>query len=231
MIISKLIRGFHGWLDSSGHTSSDTNWSQNYIYDHMLKYRAKYIDAKLRANMDPAYENYRIVPCMPVVRVPENECPCAPKDGCSFRKAKYRLIRTIHISSLTSMKGEIKYDYIQWDRFANKLDHNLEAMSNEPYYTRKNIGDETFIYLHNDNHKRFIALTMIPYDPIEYALMPDCNGRVNECLDAYDVEFPMDPELESTLFEETFNSLVPIRPKETDTFNNAIKDIPNLPLK
>lgn len=230
MKIGKLVQGFRGWLDHSGHTSNETNWSDELIYDHMLKFRAAYLAEKLK-NLDSiAYDSYRVIPCIKLVKVDRNECPCAPLSGCSFRKTEIPVIRNIHIRSITSVDGTIKYDYIPWESFEDVMNDRISAMREFGFFTYKTIGDKTYHYLHNDNHKRTITETLIPYDPIEYAQMPDCMGVVNSCLDAYDIEFPMDPDLEARLNTEVFATLVQPRPKETDSFNNGMYDA-GLPLK
>ena len=230
MTVGETIQGFRGWLDNSGHTSNESNWSPELIYQHMLKYRAAFIHAKLYQGREVGYENYKIIPCINLVKVDRNECPCAPRSGCSFRKTEIPIIRNIFITSVSSLLGEIKYEYVQWDRFEDKLNHRLKSLASEPYYTYKTIGDSTYHYLYNDNHKKHLTYTMIPYDPIEYAMMRDCEGNSNQCVDAYDVRFPMDADMEAQLFMETYNSLVVPRPQEADVFNNGMKD-QGLPLK
>lgn len=190
----------------------------------MLKYRAKFIMDKLRAGMEISYENYR-VKCVNIAKTDRHDVPCVPASGCTFMKTKIPIIRNLYISSVSTLKGEIKYEYIQWDRFEDKLNHRIPSVAKDAYYTYKSIGDETFHYLYNDKHKKTLTYTFIPYDPIEYALMPDCNGYVNKCLNAYEVAFPLDPDLEAVLFQETFKSLVQPRPKDADVYTNGMKDM------
>ena len=217
-------------MDSSGHTSAETNWSPEYIYNQMLSVRASFIKAKLNAGQEVGYENFKTIPCIKLIKVPRNECPCKPNSGCSFRKTEISLIRHIHISYVGSPEGEIRYDYVRWDLFEERLKDRYKQLANSPCYTFKNIGDHHPHYLHNDIHKRFLAYTFIPYNPLDYAMMPDCEGKVNHCLDASEVEFIVDAELEKIIFDETFKSLVQPRPKDTDIFTNSMKDV-NTPLK
>lgn len=231
MTIGETVKGFRGWLDYTGHTSAQTNWSAQYLYGHMLKVRASYISQKLRAGIEVGYENFKVIPCLKLIKADRNECPCIPSRGCYFRKTEIPVIRHIHISYVGTSQGEIKYDYLPWENFEDQLNHRYADIANSPYYTFKNIGDRHHHYVLNDIHKRTLTETLIPYDPIEYALMPDCNGKVNHCLNAFDVEFIMDSDLEKVMFDETYKSLVAPRPKDTDVFNNGIKDIPGLSLK
>lgn len=230
MTIGETVKGFRGWLDATGHTSTDTNWSAQYIYQHMLKVRASFITQKMNAGIKVGYENFKVIPCVKLIKANRNECPCVPLNGCSFQKTVIPIIRHISISYVGTPRGEIKYDYVQWDRFEDKLNHRYKDIANAAYYTYKNIGDRHHHYLYNDISKKTLTYTMIPYDPIEYALMPDCNGVVNKCLSAFDVEFVVDSDLEGVIFERTFNELVKPRPKDADVFSNAIKDL-GLPLK
>ena len=226
MKIGERVLGFRGYLDATGHTSDQTSWSAEFIYDHMLMVRASFIRQKLDLGLEVGYENYRVIPCVPLVKAPRNECPCIPSDGCSFKKTKWAMPRHIDIKTVSTSKGEVRYDYVEWAGFEDKLSHRVKAIAKSPYYTYKNIGEGFFHYLHNDIHKKFLTYTLIPYDPVELALFPDCNGEINHCLNPYeDVDFMIDSDLEMVLFEKTYNSLVKPRPKETDVFNNGIKDM------
>lgn len=231
MTIAQLVQGFRGWLDSTGHTSANSRWSPELIYSRMLMFRSTLLSMKLKNGEDISYENKKIIPCIPLVKADKWECPCAPASGCSFRKTKIPLIRYIWIEAVSSIGGEINYDFVEWNEFEDKLKHRIPALAREAYWTHKTIGDETYHYLYNDNHKKFLTYTIIPYDPIEYALMPDCKGNVNWCLDAFQVKFPMDMDSEVQLFEGAFNLLVNPRPKDADIFDNSIQDTPGVPLR
>lgn len=140
-------------------------------------------------------------------------------------KSAIPVIRHIYIESVGSPGGEISYDYLTWNDFADKQNHRIPMLSRQPYYTDKIIGDDYWHYFYNSNHKKLVTYTMIPYDPIEYAQMPDCQGRRNQCVNAFDVVFPMDPDMEAQLFVETYSSLVVPRPRDTDVLTNQMKDI------
>lgn len=232
MVNRELVQGFRSWLDKSGHTTSDSGWSPNLIYYYMCKYRAALVKIKLDSGQDINYENYKILPCVKLIRASRNECPCAPQPGCSFVKTVIPVPRMIKILSVSSILGEIKYDYIQWDRFEDKLNHRIGAIAKEPYYTYKTINDNTHLYLYNTDHKKHVTITMIPYDPIEVALFPDCNGVSNECLDAFDVKFPIDPDDEIPMYEWALKSLIsPRQGVETDQFSDSKEDDKTVPMK
>lgn len=226
MKIGERVLGFRGYLDATGHTSDQTSWSAEFIYDHMLMVRADYIRQKMMAGIDVGYENYRTISCVPLVLAPRNECPCIESDGCKFMKTKWPMPRHIHIKNVSTAKAEIRYDYVDWNKFEDSLHHRIKAIAKSPSYTYKNTGNGFTHYLHNDRHKKFITYTLIPYDPVELSLFPDCEGNVNYCINPYeDVDFIIDSDLELVLFERTYNSLVKPRPKEVDVYNNGIKDI------
>jgi hypothetical protein len=226
LTIGEKVLGFRGWLDATGHTSNETSWSAELIYDHMLMIRADFIKQKMLLGLKIGYENYRIIPCVPLIKTDRNECPCIPTDGCSFKKTKWPILRHLDIKTVSTSKGEIEYDYVDWEKFESKLNHRMAPIAKSAYYTYKNTGNGNYHYLYNDIHKRFLTYTLIPYDPVEYALFPDCNGNVNHCLNPYeDVEFTVDAELEIKLFDVTYQSLIKTRTKEVDVFNNGIKDL------
>lgn len=225
MTIGQEVKGFRGWLDYTGHTSSDTNWSAQYIYEHMLKVRASFIMKKKSLGIEIGYENYKVIPCVKLIKTDRMECPCIPSKGCSFMKTAIPVIRHLDISYVGSQQGEISYGYIEWNDIGDKINHRMKEVASAPYYTWKNIGDRHHHYLYNDIHKKHLTYTLIPYDPIEYALMPDCNGKVNHALNAFEVEFVMDAELGSIIHDETYKSLVAPRPKDADVFSNSIKDM------
>lgn len=196
----------------------------------MLKVRASFIKQKLAAGIPVGYENFKVIPCVKLVKAKRNECPCIELPGCFFQKTVVPIIRHLYIKYVGTSQGELSYDYVAWNEFEEKLHHRYKDIAQAPYYTFKNIGDLHNHYLHNDSSKKWVTYELIPYDPIEYALFPDCNGKINNCLSAFDVEFTIDSDLESILFERTYTELVKPRPQDTDVFSNSMKDL-KLPLK
>jgi hypothetical protein len=232
MTIREYIQAFRDWAsDKTSQLSQNNSFSNRLIWHFVLYYRALFLHDKIKRGEDINHESKHIIPCIKLRSVDQVECPCAPLSGCKFKKTAYKLPRYIKIISVTSIDGSISYDYVEWDDFKDKLSHRIEAMRKVPYYTLKKIGNDVYLYVHNDIHKRFITVMLIPYDPSDIIKYPDCNGKINECISPLDVDFSTDPELESKIYESIANSLLRVKgTAEVDVFNNSIKDL-GLPLK
>jgi hypothetical protein len=167
---------------------------------------------------DNSYRQARqTIPCIPLEEVDRNECPCAPQSGCTWLKTKARLPNPIgKYISVTSIDGGIQYGYRNWDDVKAKFASRVPAIRKGATYSTK----DGYLYLHNDEHKKFISVTFVASDPRQVQLFPNCEGELDTCIPHLDLEFPFDPELYPALFQATFQSLLTVRSSVPTDINN-----------
>lgn len=214
----EVIDSFRNWIaDFTGHVSDDSAWSVRLLLRHLLYYRAPILAAKVNSG-DNSYRRARqTIPCIPLIDVDMSECPCAPLSGCTWRRTKTKVPDGIgKYISVTSIDGGISYDYKNWDDVKDKFQSRYAAIRKGATYSDKN----GYLYVHNDNHKEFITLTGVFSDPRQVQLYPSCDGKIDKCVRHLDLEFPFDPEMFHTLYEQVAQRLLNFKQATTPDVNN-----------
>lgn len=197
----EVIQAFREYTDSTGHVSEESSWSNRLILRHLYSFRAPLLMQKVNEGGNSYRRARQTIPCVPLVEVDTNECPCAPQSGCTWRKTKYKVPDPLgNFISVTSIDGGIMYGYRNWDDVKDKFGSRVKAIREGATYSDKN----GHLYLHNDIHKEFITVTSVFLDPRHVKLLPDCEGNIDKCATPLDLEFPFDPELYPALFQMTF---------------------------
>lgn len=219
----EVLDSFRNWVgDYTGHVSDDSNWSNRLLLRHLLYYRAPLLSAKVNAG-DNSYRRARqTIPCIPLIEVDVNECPCQPLSGCTWLRTKYKVPDTLgKFISVTSADGRIHYDYKNWDDVQDKFNSRYPAIRKAPTYSDKN----GYLYLHNDVHKESLTTTGVFADPRQVQLFPKCDGTVEKCSRPLDLEFPFDPEMYHMLFESVAQRLLQFKQATPPDVNN--NDLPS----
>lgn len=219
----EVIQAFREYTDSTGHVSDDSSWSNRLLLRHLLFYRAPLLAQKVNSG-DNSYRRARqTIPCIPLVEVDTNECPCAPQSGCTWMRTKYRIPDPIgKFITVTSIDGGIMYGYRNWDDVKSKFDSRVPAISKGATYSDKN----GYLYLHNDIHKEFITITAVFLDPRQAQLFIGCDGEEKKCVKPLDLEFPFDPELYPMLYQMVFQQLFAVKGSVPgDVINDDLPEI------
>lgn len=227
----KSIRDIlNSWIEMAserqGRLSQDKAWSFRLIYFYFKMYRAKYLDEKKQKKQSHSRQNIQTIPCIKLKKVDMNECPCLPESGCFFLKSVSPVPKSVFGSyiSITSTLGNKTYDYLRWDMFEDRLNSSIKAERINPYYTLKNFGEDTYLYIYSDNNKEIISATLIAEDPLEVIGFPNC-GKVVHICNPMDQPFPVDLEALPTIFELMFDRLLKIKAStQPENFNNKEPD-------
>lgn len=203
----EVIEAFRSFTDGTGMVSDSSAWSVRVLLRHLLFYRAPLLAARINSG-DNSYRLARqTIPCIRLIDVDLNECPCAPQSGCTWKRTDIKIPDSIgKFLSVNSIDGSITYGYRNWDDVRYKFSSRVQAIRKAPTYSTKN----GYIYVHNDNHKKFISLTGVFSDPRQVQLLPDCAGNQDKCVRPLDLEFPFDPEMFPALYEATLQRLLNI---------------------
>jgi len=222
----EVISSFLHIIADKNLISDENLYSLEYLYWHLLRFRARLLSQKLRERgYSLSKFNYQTIPCIGLREVDLHECPCAPQSGCTFLKTKYAIPSFIKIQSVSSITGNINYDFLQWERFEDLRNSRFEAERIRPYYTIKNTGEGAFIYVYNDIHKDFITITAIFEDPINVYKFPSCDDKVDPCFDPMEKEFLLDSDLIPLMYDIAYQGLFRAQQQVQDIVNNSQDDV------
>lgn len=226
----EVINAFRTLVGDRTQLSDDNGWSSRLVYFHLLRYRNRILLEKLRAGRVLSRYNYQTIPCVPLIKTDQNECPCAPASGCSFMKTKLPIPQPLGgFKAVTSIDGNIKYTYLDWDKFTYKINSRIKPQANSPYYTVKTIGNDTFLYVYNDTHKEFITITSIFENPIDVQSFPNCEGKSNDCDKPLEYRFIIDPDILDIVYDLAYNKILKTKGPVKDIVNNDSDDTSNPP--
>lgn len=214
------------WALSAGYLSNEISFPKRLILFWLKAARARLIKEKLKREELSKF-NYQTIPCIQLESVDQSECPCAPKSGCTFLRTVEPIPKALAIISVTSLLGNISYNYVGWDKMRYKTVGRFAAAQNKPYYTIKDVGDGAHLYLYNSKHQKKISVTAIFEDPLDVQCFPDENGNVNCCDDPWEQEFLIDADLVSTMFDLAMGSMMRFKAQNTDAFHNDQDDTTN----
>jgi hypothetical protein len=142
-------------------------------------------------------------------RIDVNECPCLPASGCMFLKSDNPIPSPVgdFILSVTSVTGNIRFDYLKWSNFSNKLESRIPAERTARYYTIKDIGEGPHIYVYNDEIIDSISLTAIFDDPIEVMNYPSCGETKKPICSPLDEEYVIDKDLIMPMYRSVLQTI------------------------
>lgn len=217
----EVIASFREWVgDTSGLITQDNPMSQRLLLRHLLYYRAPLLAAKVNSG-DNSYRKARqTTPCIKLEKADMADCPCAPLSGCEWLRTSLRIPDTIgEVISVTSIDGDIDYDYRNWDDVRNKFRSRHAAIQESATFTER----DGYIYLHNDIHKKAVKVTALFSDPRQVQLMAKCDGSQDNCINPLDLEFPFDPEQYPVLFQTVLQALLSFKGStRADVVNNDL---------
>jgi hypothetical protein len=217
--------------ERQGRLSFDKEWSFRLIYFYFKVYRARYLNERRIKKVPHSRQNIQTIPCIKLKKTDMNECPCLPDSECVFLKSSYPVPKSIFGSyiSVTSTLGNKTYDYLRWDAFEDRLNSYIKSERIKPYYTLKNLGAETYLYVYSDNKKEVVSATLIAEDPLEVAEFPNCNKKTKLC-NPMDYSFPVDNEELSTILDLMFNKLIQVKQTaQPELYNNKEPDTSKKP--
>jgi len=142
----------------------------------------------------------QILPCVEVVLVDRNECPCAPESGCMWLKTKVKIPRPIRIISVNDIIAQDSFSFLKWDRFKYIKHSRVNSLKKRRYYTMRDSGEGTFLYVYNDDFLESISISAIFEDPMDAAAYPKCGKRDIEAVcNPMDVDLYLDGKSRDTV--------------------------------
>lgn len=221
--IRAAVESFRHFMeDRTGRPSSSMIYPPKLIYYFLKMYRNKvsYEDRyiKARSNIDLNIE--LTIPCVELMKVDQVECPCSPPSGCEFFKSVHPLPKMLNgiPNSVTLMKQHSSqnnygtFTYVDWYNFEDKINGRFKAQAVQPYFTMKNINSNRHLYVYANmeeySNLKAVVVSAIFNDPLEVLGFPICGKESNMICSPLDQEFIIEDEIQSKVFELTYNALI-----------------------
>lgn len=176
------------------------------------------------------------IPCVELVEADvTSDCPCAPAKGVTWLKTVHPIPKSISgiPHAVLTIDGSTSFDYVPWTQFEDVVvNARIKAQTVQPYFTVRNISSKHHIYLYTNTPQTesgdliSIAVALVPKNPLEVYEFPVCGKKPNESCSPLDQEFVIEEELQTAVFERTFNALMAIQNSGTgaDILNNSNND-------
>lgn len=237
-----VINAFRHYAeDRTGRTSDDITMPNPLIYYYLNMYRQTET-AKFNRQLGTIGQSagtIQTIPCLELEKVDVVESPFVPATGCYFQKTKYPLpsmidglpiqVTTVAPDCQNCDKEIREFTYVPWPNFQYAVNSRIEAQSTALYYTMKNYGSKTDLYIYSNSkfdEIKAIAITLVAKNPIEVINYPKCGEAIKKPCSYLDDKFIIDPEIESQVFELTLRSIQNTMRGNLafDVFNNTLPD-------
>lgn len=208
MTIREVIHTYLHWLSSTGDLSDDNTESSFAIYNALLKSRATILSQALTLGVKISEESYQVLPCIELVEVDRVECPFIPASGCTWLKSTCPLPDFIKIQSISRQLGD-GYSHVRWDKVKEKVGGRLKSAAKERFYSLRTIGNDTYLYIYNDETIKSITVTAIFEDPMEAALY--CGVNEEAKCNPMDTSFHTPQVFIDNIIKQTWDSTIRVR--------------------
>jgi hypothetical protein len=191
----------------------------------MLSVRSLLFYNKINKKQFLSKWNYQILPCVEVIPVDENDCPCVAPQGCRILRTKEKLPKPINsisgyiLDSVMSINGgnifnEVTYKSKLWRK------HDKYTSATPDYFIK-----DDYIFITSTRKLKAITIMGLFADPSEVDNYPTKCGVGDEpvCpIHPMEVEFPLDEEMIDALVELTVQELfVGFKPGYEDRRNDG----------
>jgi hypothetical protein len=197
-------------LYSKGAQSNSSRLMSRHIYDKMMSTRALLFYNKINKRQFMSKWNYDILPCVELIAVSENDCPCLPIPGCDILRTKNKLPKPMNsingyvIDSVLSVNGQVIF---------NEVTYKSKIWRGSDKYTSAKpdwfIKDD-YIYITTTRKLKAITVMGLFADPIAAANYPTKCGVGDEpaCpIHPKEMDFPLDDEMVDALVQLTVQEL------------------------
>lgn len=191
---------------SKGVPSDDSRLSPRFVYSMALPSRALLLNQKLKGKAKVSDWNYQTIPCVELIEVTGQNCPCLPQIGCKVLRSKYRLPDPITdynkdtITFVGSTDGSVVFPNTSFNAQRFKKGNKFTARK-EDYYIRDGYLYINLLQMNPIKVVMIVGLFENPFAVKQFeSLCPSCTDCL-ECESFLDTDFPIDMDLLPTLTE------------------------------
>lgn len=197
-------------LYEKGAPSRASRLMRRHVYAKLLTVRALLLFNKVNKRQFLSKWNYTFIPCIELILIPENDCPCIVPVGCQILRSKNKLPKPISsinkhlIDGVMSVDGSVSFAEVTYKskRWANGSKYS----STRPDYFIK----DDYIYVTILKKIKAISVYGIFSSPLEAENFPSiCDNDSTECTSSpMELEFPLEEAMVDALVQLTVQELV-----------------------
>lgn len=213
-------------LYSRGVHSDDSRLKSRHIYSTLLTMRSTILVQQVNKKQKLSPWNYQKLPCVEMVEIDINECPCTPPSGCTILRSKFKLPLTLTGLYGTNLKSVSLLDR----KPISEVD-----ISSVPYLSSSKYTTSTlryflsggYLYIVSDFTIKIVTVEGLFNDPIEaYKFENFCSstGDCIDCMDYMELDFPIDGDLMRPLLQLTNEELLNVFARGVEDRRNDSKD-------
>ena len=194
-VLSSIYSGVH---------DDENRITSRHIYSIAKGFRDRILSLQINKKQDVAAHNYQILPCVELIEVPIELCPCAPPSGCTILRSKYEIPETI--DSIYG-NGIVQVMTLNRKKITPTKSESIMYVSDNKYTNKslKYFLEDKYLYIVSPVVIKMVTVQGLFSDTIGAESFPnacdtceDCNGS---CQDFLELDFPIDADLEAPLLE------------------------------
>lgn len=190
---------------NKGVASDDTRLQDRYIYSIMKTSRNTLITQQLKKRQKISDWNYTLLPCIPLIKVDSNSCPCLPALGCQVYRTKYRLPKLLTDYNKHLIEFVMGTEHNVFISETTREEYLYNSGNKYTSQSLKYILEDGYFYVYGKNVPRVIKAKVLIEDPIELLNFPmlcdeDCED-CQDCSSILDMGFPIDEDMINPLVQ------------------------------
>lgn len=211
-------------LYSKGVKSDDSRLSSRHIYSVIKSVRSQLFTEKINKNQSISPWNYDTIPCVEMISIQPNLCPCETPPGCKILRSKYKIPAMLHSYSGPIIKSINSLD-LSGKRYSLVAIQEVKNQAGNKYTS--NIGNAFFygdyLFLSAGKESKVLSITALFDDMFEvYNFLQSCETDCNNC----NCESFLDKDFRSD--QDTLNRIIRISSEELiGLFNQNLEDKTN----
>jgi hypothetical protein len=197
------------------------------IYKLLVDARALFLSRRIKKG-ETTSELNKIPICVPLEKTKYFDCSCIPKGlDCYVLKSKFKIPNMFMrgnkaIMDVTTIDGSMHFGKINPMRL--KQENGASRVPNR-------IGYQLFdgyLYVFGTTDLPLVIVNALWVDPADLADITDCVNTSGEpCFDVFNSEFPIEPDLNTYIYEYIEDRLARREGKIVDAVNNSNSPAPN----
>lgn len=214
-------------LYSKGVQSDDSRLSARHIYSKLKSVRTKLLQEKVNKKQSISQWCYDILPCVEMIRVLPNQCPCETPPGCKILRSKYKIpnIMTGHseliINAITSINLGKVYSIVDVKEFKNKSGNRYTSQQADAFFYNN------YLFLSTKKSSEIVTIEALFEDVFSVFQFP--NSCLEDCEDCdcesfLDRDFKLDLDTLETTINFAVQELIGIFNQNREDQKNDTKD-------
>lgn len=194
-VLSNIYSGVH---------DDENRITSRHIYSIAKGFRDRILSLQMNKKQEVAAHNYQILPCVELMEIPIELCPCVPPSGCTILRSKHEIPETI--DSLYG-NGIVQVMTLSRKKITPIKSESLTYVSDNKYTSKslKYFLEGKYLYIVSSVVIKMVTVQGLFSDVIGAGVFPNacdtCKDCNSDCQDFLELDFPIDADLEAPLLE------------------------------